>query len=343
MAGPTTPERPRGRGRSTMKDVAALAGVGIKTVSRVINGEPNVSAVKRQAVWAAVAETGFRRNDSAAQLRSGHTSSIGLVLEDAADPFSSALTRSIQDIAHQHGTVLFSASSAEDPDKERDLVLALCARRVDGLIVVPASGSHTYLLPEIEAGMVCVFVDRPPGDIEADTVLVDNVGGARTGVGHLVRHGHRRIAFIGDRLEIFTARERVRGYREALTEAGIDVDPRLVYNGPPYGEELRAWLRAMLGGADPATAVFCGNSRFTVETVREIRRSPVQPALVGFDDFELADMLTPAVTVVAQDPSGLGQAAARLLFRRLAGDPTPVQHVHMRTRLILRGSGEVGP
>ncbi|MDI2129544.1 LacI family DNA-binding transcriptional regulator [Yinghuangia seranimata] len=326
-----------------MRDVAAIAGVGIKTVSRVINGEPNVSAAKQEAVLAAVAQTGFRRNDSAALLRQGHTSSIGLVLEDAADPFSSALTRSIQDVAHQHGTVLFSASSAEDPVKERDLVLALCARRVDGLIVVPASGSHTYLLPEIDAGMACVFVDRPPDGIEADTVLVDNVGGARAAVEHLVRHGHRRIAFIGDRLEIFTARERLRGYREALAETGIAFDPRLVFNGPAYGEEMPAWLRGMLAGPDPATALFCGNSRFSVEAIREISRAPQRPALVGFDDFELADLLTPGVTVVSQDPFGLGRAAAQLLFRRLNGDATPVQHIHLRTKLIPRGSGEVGP
>lgn len=338
-----TPLESRARGRATMRDVAAIAGVGIKTVSRVINGEPNVSAAKREAVWAAVAQTGFRRNDSAALLRQGHTSSIGLVLEDAADPFSSALTRSIQDVAQRHGTVLFSASSAEDPVKERDLVLAFCARRVDGLIVVPASGNHTYLLPEIQAGVACVFVDRPPDGIEADTVLVDNVGGARTGVEHLIRHGHRRIAFIGDHLEIFTARERLRGYREAMAAAGIEPDPGLVFNGPAYGDAMPAWLRNVLAGPDPATALFCGNSRFSVEAIREISGSPGRPALVGFDDFELADLLTPAVTVVSQDPFGIGTAAAQLLFRRLQGDSTPVQHIHMRTKLIPRGSGEVGP
>ncbi|MYW05553.1 substrate-binding domain-containing protein [Streptomyces sp. SID3343] len=342
MAGATPPEQ-QPRGRTTMRDVAALAGVGIKTVSRVINGEPNVSAAKQEAVWAAVAQTGFRRNDSAALLRQGHTSSIGLVLEDAADPFSSALTRSIQDVAHEHGTVLFSASSAEDPVKERDLALAFCARRVDGLIVVPASGSHTYLRPELEAGMACVFVDRPPLGIEADTVLVDNIGGAREGVEQLIRYGHRRIAFVGDRLEIFTARQRLRGYRDALAEAGLDVDPALVYNGLPHHDTTRAWLRDVLASDAPPTGVFCGNSRCTVETLRAIAQSPVRPALVGFDDFELADLLVPAVTVVAQDPFGIGRTAAQLLFRRLEGDTTPVQHIHMRTRLVPRGSGEIRP
>ena len=125
------------RARPTMKDVAAQAGVALKTVSRVVNGEPGVTPGTAERVRAAIEALGFRRNDGARLLRKGHTASIGLVLEDIGDPFYSALSRAVEDVAHQHGSLLFTGSSDEDPLRERELTLAFCARRVDGLIIVP--------------------------------------------------------------------------------------------------------------------------------------------------------------------------------------------------------------
>ncbi|MFD9128681.1 LacI family DNA-binding transcriptional regulator, partial [Kitasatospora sp. NPDC059571] len=209
--------------RPTMKDVAARAGVGLKTVSRVVNGESGVSEAMAARVRAAIDETGFRRNDSARLLRTGRTASIGLLLEDIADPFSSALSRAVEDVARDHGSLLFTGSSGEDADRERELALAFCARRVDGLVIVPAGPDHRYLLPELAAGTPAVFADRPAAGIEADAVLRDNAGGARAGTAHLVRHGHRRIGFIGDRPHIHTAAERRRGYLLAMADAGLPV------------------------------------------------------------------------------------------------------------------------
>ena len=175
--GPGGPVPRNGRGRPTMKDVATRAGVALKTVSRVVNDEPGVTPETASRVRNAINELGFRRNDSARLLRKGQTASIGLIMEDIGDPFYSALSRAVEDVAHWNGSLLFTGSSDEDPQREQELVLALCARRVDGLIVIPASGDHRYLLPEIAAGVASVFVDRPAGMIEADAVLADNVGG----------------------------------------------------------------------------------------------------------------------------------------------------------------------
>lgn len=191
--------------RPTMKDVAARAGVGLKTVSRVVNEEAGVTEETIARVQAAIDALGFRRNDSARLLRKGRTASIGLVLEDLADPFYSPLSRAVEDLARGHGTLLFTGSSAENAGREQELVLAFCARRVDGLVIVPASDDHRYLEPEIAAGVATVFVDRPAGRIDADVVLSDNAGGTRDGVAHLVAHGHRRIGFIGDQPHIHTA------------------------------------------------------------------------------------------------------------------------------------------
>ncbi|EST37080.1 hypothetical protein N566_14940, partial [Streptomycetaceae bacterium MP113-05] len=145
MADPTRPEARTGHphnGRPTMKDVAAHAGVGLKTVSRVVNGEDGVAPDTRHRVRSSIAALGFRRNDGARILRQGRTFSIGMVLEDLADPFYAPLTRAVEEVARAHGALLINGSSAEDPERERELVLALCARRVDGLVVVPAGGGH---------------------------------------------------------------------------------------------------------------------------------------------------------------------------------------------------------
>src|ERR1700761_3502685 len=183
--------------RPTMKDVAARAGVGLKTVSRVVNGEPGVTPDTERRVQEAIEALGFRRNDSARVLRKGRTASIGLVLEDLADPFYGPLSRAVEEVARAHGALLINGSSAEDPDREQELALALCARRVDGLVIIPAGDDHRYLEPEIKAGVATVFVDRPAGRIDADVVLSDSFGGARDGIAHLIAHGHRRIGFIG--------------------------------------------------------------------------------------------------------------------------------------------------
>lgn len=329
--------------RPTMKDVAARAGVGLKTVSRVVNEEPGVTEDTISRVQAAIDALGFRRNDSARLLRKGRTASIALVLEDLADPFYSPLSRAVEDLARAHSTLLFTGSSAEDADREQELVLAFCARRVDGLVIVPASDDHRYLEPEIAAGVATVFVDRPAGGIDADVVLSDNAGGTREGVAHLIAHGHRRIGFIGDLPRIHTAAERLRGYREAMDAAGLPVHESWVSCGPTAPGRVRAAVESMLSGPEPVTALFAGNNRITVTAVRVLADRPSVVALVGFDDFELADLLRPAVTVVAQDPGQLGRTAAGLLFQRLGGSAGAPKRVELPCRLIPRGSGELPP
>ncbi|WP_239089536.1 LacI family DNA-binding transcriptional regulator [Sphaerimonospora thailandensis] len=351
-------------GRPTMNDVAAAAGVALKTVSRVVNNEPGVNPATAERVRAAIDRLGYRRNDSARTLRRGRTASIGLVIEDVADPFYSGLSRAVEDVALRHEHFVFTGSSGEDPARERDLVLAFCARRVDGLIIVPAGTDHGYLAPEFDAGIKAVFADRPPGaGCGADTVLCDNAGGSRTGVAHLIAHGHRRIGFLADSPAIFTAIERLRGYREALAAAGLPYDEGLVRMGPPDQERVHAGIERLLALPDPPTALFTGNGRTTVATLRVLAAISARCsidhglvrhglglhghgrlaglALVGFDDFELADLL--GITIVAQDPSRLGRTAAEMLFRRLSGHTGPGLRLELPTRLIERGSGETPP
>jgi LacI family transcriptional regulator len=317
-----------------MSDVARLAGVSIKTVSRVVNAEPGVHADTAERVLAAIERLGFRRNVGALNLRRGSsTGTIGLVLEDVANPFFSGLTRAAEEVARRFGRQVLTGSSDEDPHRERELALEFCARRVDGLIIIPAGRQHGYLLPEIASGTPVVFVDRPPGDVLADTVLVDNVAGAALAVTHLAAHGHQRIAFLGHGAGIFTAVQRLAGFREGCARAGIPFDERLVAMGPHTTASITETLR-------DATAVVTGNNRVTVQVLRALARAEHRPALVGFDDFELADLLDPPVTVVSLDPAELGKAAAELLFARMNGDREPPRRIVLPPRLIPRGSGE---
>lgn len=322
-----------------MKDVASAAGVALKTVSRVVNGEPGVHPGTAERVREAIERLGYSRNESARVLRRGRTSTVGLVIEDLADPFYSVLGRAVENVTTAHGCLLLSGSSNEDPVRERELIRTFCARRVDGLIVVPAGEDHSFLRPELDTGTPAVFVDRPPGPgVDVDTVLCDNAGGARLATRHLLSHGHRRIAFLGDRPSIYTASRRLHGYRAAL---GHLFDERLVSMRAPAPRDLRADLDRMLALDSPPTALFTGNGRLTMTALRALEGRRM--ALVGFDDFELADLLRPGVTVVAQDPTSMGGRAAELLFRRLSGDTGPAEHLRLPVRVIPRGSGELPP
>ncbi len=330
---------------ATMRDVAALAGVGLKTVSRVVNRESNVSNVTRARVEAAIDRLDYRQDINASLLRrrGRKTATIGLVLEDVSNPFSSALHRAIEDRARERGVMLFTGSCDEDSDRERELIGTFRARRVDGLVVVPASSDHRYLIPEQRAGTPLVFVDRPARFLNADSVTSDNVGGAERALSHLASFGHRRIGFLGDALEIQTAADRLQGYSRGLAALGLDHEPAIVRTGLRSVDVAARAVTELLRAANPPTAVFTAQNLITIGALHALRELGLEhtTALVGFDDIELADLLEPAVTVVAQDPAAMGGAAADMLFRRLDGDDSPPEHVVIDVELIARGSGEI--
>jgi len=326
-----------------MRDVARKAGVSLKTVSRVTNGEAGVAPETGERVGRAIAELGYERNDLARSLRPGQSSgTLGLVIEDVTNPFYSAIAQAVETAARDRGLLLITASAREDPAREHELVTALLRRRVDALLLVPAGPDHRYVFGN--GGHVhAVFLDRPPGMIEADTVLVDNAGGARLAVEHLLAHGHTRIACVSDDPELYTARERLAGYSAALAAAGVAEDPALVRTGNRDADEAQAAVEALLGlpAAQRPTALFAANNRNTVGALHAFAGHERPLALVGFDDFELADLL--GVTVVRSDPKLMGERAAARAFGRLEGDERPPHQETIATALVVRGSGELAP
>jgi LacI family transcriptional regulator len=330
-----------------MKDVAAVAGVSLATVSRVVNGSDDVRPDLALRVHDAVEVLGYRRDLTASMLRRTDrlSATIGLVIEDVANPFFSAMHRGVEDVARARGVLTFVGSSDEDPERERELVEAFAARGVDGLVIVPCSSDQSYLLRERDAGTALVFADRPPRFVDADAVVTDNAGGARAAVEHLLDAGHRRIALLGDRASVFTAIERRRGYHEALAAAGIAADPALERAGLDHGEAAELAVRDVLAADDPPTALFTAQNLITIWAAHVLRERGLQHdvAVVGFDDVSLADLVEPGITVVRQDPVALGSHAAELLFSRLAGFDGESRLVVLPTQLVVRGSGEIMP
>ena len=327
-----------------MRMVAQAAGVSLKTVSRVVNGEASVSPATASAVTATIQRLGFIPNDLARSLRQGHTSStLGLITEDISNPFYSQVARGVEEVAHQHGFMLISGSSEEQPGREQELVQALVRRRVDALIIIPARGNHAYLHEELGEGTPAVFVDRPAIGYAADTILLDNRGGAREAVAHLIRHGHRRIGLISGFEDVYTGAERSAGYAEALRAAGLPSEKALMRVNQHTVSGAAAAAAELLALPEPPTALFTLNNLLTVGALKTLWERRAQTALVGFDDFELADLLPVPVTVVHHDPAELGRQAARLVFDRLNQAALAPRSVVLPVQLIPRGSGERPP
>jgi LacI family transcriptional regulator len=241
-------------------------------------------------------------------------------------------------VARNHGYLLYSGSTDGDAAREERLALAMCARRVDGLIISPAPGAHDYLVAEIEAGVATVFVLRPPPLVRADAVLPDVRGGGRAAVAYLIARGHRRIGFLGGDPAGYRSGQLLAGYAEAMQAAGLSADP--------------AWtaLDAERLPHAPVTAVLCADPARTEAALRSLAWSAAgtgtgagRMAIVGFGDFELADLVSPPITVVSYNPVLIGRTAGELLLRRLADERMPPRLVEVPVRLVARGSAEFPP
>ncbi|XBH20902.1 LacI family DNA-binding transcriptional regulator [Jonesiaceae bacterium BS-20] len=352
MMAPNTPPnrahiRKAGAGRPTLHDVAAIAAVSAKTVSRVINEPEAVREETRTRVQAAIDMLGFRPNESARQLRKGKSKIIGLLLEDISDPFNGILTLAVQEVAYERGYTIIAASSEEDQGRAASIIDSFTALGASGIIVAPAPEMRVSLLDDAMAkGCAVVLVDRWLDVDNVDAVLADNFGGGYTGTKHLIAQGHTRIAFVGDRAEIYTAAQRHAGYLRALGEAGIAADPALMMRHTPVTASMSDLRQQILSHENPPTAIFSGNNRWTIRLLHELpglRFQGTDLALVGFDDFELSNVVQPGVTVVAQDPRRMGRLAAEQVISRIDGNSGAPERIELPVEFITRGSGERAP
>ncbi len=327
----------------TMADVAALAGVSVATVSRALSGDGRlVSAPVQARVQAAAEELGYHPNHLARNMRSGTSRIFGLVISDIGNPFFTAVARGAEDIAQRHGYSLVLSNTDENPEREAATLDVMAAERAAGIIIATTNENGDALRRSVAMGTAIVALDRRIQGIPTDSVIVDNEGAAHEAVTHLVRLGHRRIAIVGGPHDAHTARERLRGYERAHTEARLAIDPALVTEGTFREMDGFRLTRGLLALPDPPTAIFSVNNLTTIGVLRALRDAewsvPDRMSLVGFDDFPTAELLAPPLTVVRQPTYRMGAQAVELLIRRIQEPTAPVQEVLLVGSLVIRGS-----
>jgi LacI family transcriptional regulator len=333
--------------RPTMADVAKHAGVSLKTVSRVVNGEPYVSDLIAERVRASIAALGFSRDGSARQLarrRAGPF--IGYVQVDAANPFFGAVARGLEEVTGEHGYLVLSGSTGADPAREGRLLETLVEARVAGIVVAAAEGGDDLLRDEVQHGTAIVCVDRPLEGVNCDTVTSTNRASSREAVAQLLDRGHRHIAFLGGAPGVWTAKERRAGFADALADAGLGADPELVIERVDSAELAADATVRLLDAKHPPTAVFAAQDRIGLGVIRALHEAGVQRqvALVVFDDLPLAAQLEPPVATIVQDAVGLGRTAGRLLIERLeTRADLPPRYVEVPARFVARASAAIGP
>ncbi len=332
----------RGSKGVTIKDVAREAGVGLGTVSRVINNHRDVNETSREKVLAVIERLGYRPDLLARSMRAGISHTLAFIVRDFTGATLSALADAVQNEVDQFGFSLFVASSYHDPARELAMLQRFKARRVDGIIVATSSETDPVLLAELtRPGPPVVLLDRatPEG---LDMVQSDHAGGMREAVRYLAKLGHRRIALITGEPDVFPTRERIRGYHEALAEAGLKNDPALCRVGSfalgfAYEQSLD-----LLRGTKRPTAIIAGGTAMLPGVMHAAQerglRIPHDLSLIGGADSEVARVATPSITVIGWDHGLIGRTAAQFIVTRLQDATLPPRRKVFPTELILRDS-----
>ncbi|MCZ2860322.1 LacI family DNA-binding transcriptional regulator [Blastococcus sp. VKM Ac-2987] len=315
---------------TTMRDVAARAGVSAKTVSRVFNDDPHVLPETRARVGDALRELGYVPNSVARTFRTGRPPALGVAVPDLADPFFAVLAKAVEDVAVRADLAVVVSSTGYDARREAGALESLLRRSLSGLVVAPTSSDQAHL-GTWATRLPIVFVDRPPRGLTADAFTGDDHEGGRLATAHLVAHGHRDIAFVGDDPAMTTTGERLAGHRSALADAGLPPRDELVAFGADDRESARRVVARLRSAASPPTALVSGDARTTMALVPVLAGSSW--AVVGFGDFPMAHMLSPALTVVDQDPATLGRLAAERVVERLGA---PDRRFRRRTIVPVR-------
>lgn len=306
---------------ATIEDVARHAGVSIATVSRVLNSVSTVDVALADRVRAACTALRYRPNRSAQALAGRRPATIGLLVPDLQNPFFMEIIRGVEDVTHGNAYVLVLCNSAEDPQRERQNIEVLCGESVAGAIVAATTDRKPVLRLFEERGIPVVAVDRRAYERAVDAVLIDNVAAAREAVAHLIANGYRRIGAITGPESTTTARERLDGYRLALSDAGIAIDPHLERYGSYSADSGRQLTGELLDLTSPIDALLAGNNRIAQGALEALHARnvhvPADIAVVGFDEVPWAIPGTLSLTTVTQPSYALGSTAALRLLQRL--------------------------
>jgi LacI family transcriptional regulator len=324
-----------------MRDVARLAGVGTMTVSRALSGHSYVSTESKQRVLRAVEQLNYRPNELARAFRGQRSRSIGLIIPCLNEPFFATCAHAVTLVAREHGYSVIITISADDAGTEYAEAERMLERHVDGLVVIPSKFRQSRLNRSLFGKTPVVTFDRPVPDPSLDVVLVQNSAGARRIVEHLIEHGHKRIAYLGLSRSLFTVNARFLGYRRAMQDAKLETDAAF----DCITETVTvAALKKKLESSQPPTALFTSSTVVTRYVLNAVARLglniPNDLALVGFDDFDMAEVTSPPLTVVRQPANEMSRAATSLLFDRIARGQTPRigNRIVLPVEIVLRNS-----
>ncbi|MFJ9727315.1 LacI family DNA-binding transcriptional regulator [Streptomyces sp. NPDC101209] len=339
---------------ATMADVARSAGVSVATVSHVLNGTRPVLPHTRQSVLDAIDRLGYTPNTLARSLVTSRTRSIGLAVSAISNPYFTEILQGVEAAALAAGHGLLIADPHDDPAHERTVVQLLHERRVDGMIVAPSAEPRELLTYLARHDVPTVFLDRlVEGDTEGsgaprdggprfDQVCAESAEPTARLVAHLAGLGHRRIALIAGLPGLSTTRERIAGYRQGLTAAGLPHDDALLAHGDSESAGAARATAALLSLAAPPTALVTANNAMTLGALRTLRDRglsvPDDMALCCFDDFPWADLFSPRLTAIAQPGREIGTQAVRLLLERLAAPDRPARTVRLPCAFVHRTS-----
>ncbi|MQT14725.1 LacI family DNA-binding transcriptional regulator [Segnochrobactrum spirostomi] len=327
----------------TLKDVALAANVSRATAARALSSYGYVGDETALRVQQAADRLGYRANRVAKALRSGQLPIVGFVPGDIQNPFFAHIAHDLEVELRKEGRNLLIASSEEDVAQEKEVLESLRSLGLRGFILAPASSSDTrHIAKMVREGMACVLIDRVAEGVRCDSVIVDNKAGAHEAISYLVANGHRRIGFLTEGSQIFTAQERHAGYLMALADHGIAPDESLIALSRSAVEHAIDATIRLFSQRDRPTALFTVDSLMTQGALLGLRSMgisiPHDVSLIGFDDFDLATFTDPQITVVAQPIADIGPLAARLLVERLDGLSESPRQTRFPTRLIVRGS-----
>jgi len=332
-------ERPPKTVRLT--EVARRAGVSTATVSRVLNGLGPTTAGMRARVRQAATELDYHPNWLARSLRARRTNTVGLVVPDIENPFFTSLVKGAEHAAGARGWNLILCNSDEDVGREEALVRTLAERRIDGLLLCPAAGPHAYLA-RYDGNLPIVAVNRMIPDASVPTVTADNQQGAYEAARHLLARGLRPLTLLLGTPNLSTTEARLAGCRRAAVECGVPLaELRLKVGYARTAEGYKAAGESLEEAPRPR-AIFAFNNLMAEAALLAIHdrglRCPEDVALIGFDDFRSAAAMTPPLTVVEQNPAGMGERAVEVLGGAIESGEPPAVNTVLPTRLLLRAS-----
>ncbi len=309
---------------ATMKDIAKRTGLGLATISSYLNGG-NVREKNRIKIEEAIEELHFEVNEVARGLKTNRTKTIGIVIPELNNIFFAEIITEAEDILRSHGYATMICDCRSDAEREKEAVEFLYHRRVDGLIVMPTGRTDPGFKRFVRAGKPVVMIDRKMQDVPCDCVLVDNKGAARDAVKRLVRAGHRKIGMIAGPDNVYTARERLKGFQEAVAEMDAVADETLITGGNYTIAGGAAAMRKLYKMHPDMTAVFVTNYEMTVGAMMEINdlgiRVPDELSVIGFDNVDFAKASVPKLSIVTQPTASIARAAADNLIERLESRP----------------------